>query len=295
MVDFARDVVFVDQQDCLTTADHDRTSAGLRYVYPVVSRRAGGLSLGINLNPNNACNWRCIYCQVPGLKRGAAPPVDLELLERELRALLLDVLQGDFLSRRVPPGVRRLHDIALSGNGEPTSAAEIDRVVEIIGGVRASLCVGDDVKTLLITNGSLVRRPVVRAALRRLAGIHGEVWFKLDRATEAGMRAVNNTKRSMARVRADIESASNLCPTWIQTCLFAIDGKAPAGVELDAYVEFLRELRESQVPVRGVFLYGLARPSFQPEAPRLANCSPELFELLAGRLRQIGYEVRVAL
>jgi wyosine [tRNA(Phe)-imidazoG37] synthetase (radical SAM superfamily) len=55
----------------LTVADHDRGSAGLTYVYPVVSRRAGGVSVGINLNVNNACNWRCIYCQVPGLTRGA--------------------------------------------------------------------------------------------------------------------------------------------------------------------------------------------------------------------------------
>ncbi|MEQ1895487.1 MAG: radical SAM protein, partial [Planctomycetota bacterium] len=30
--------------------NHDRAAAGLEYVYPVVSRRAGGVSLGINLN-----------------------------------------------------------------------------------------------------------------------------------------------------------------------------------------------------------------------------------------------------
>jgi hypothetical protein len=61
----------------LKTEDHSRDSAGMRYVYPVVSRRAGGVSVGINLNPNNACNWRCIYCQVPGLTRGGPPPIDL--------------------------------------------------------------------------------------------------------------------------------------------------------------------------------------------------------------------------
>ncbi|MDX9945398.1 MAG: radical SAM protein, partial [Azonexus sp.] len=38
----------------LRTDDHSRDSAGLRYVYPVISRRAGGVSVGINLNPNNA-------------------------------------------------------------------------------------------------------------------------------------------------------------------------------------------------------------------------------------------------
>ena len=54
----------------LTTDDHRRDSAGLRYVYPVISRRAGGVSIGINLNPNNACNWACVYCQVENLTRG---------------------------------------------------------------------------------------------------------------------------------------------------------------------------------------------------------------------------------
>ena len=68
--------------------DHDRAAAGLAYVYPVVSRRAEGVSVGVNLNPNDACNWRCVYCQVPGLIAGNAPKIDLELLEVELREFL---------------------------------------------------------------------------------------------------------------------------------------------------------------------------------------------------------------
>ena len=60
----------------LNVHDHSRESVGMKYIYPVVSRRAGGVSIGINLNTNNACNWACIYCQVPNLTRGTAPPVD---------------------------------------------------------------------------------------------------------------------------------------------------------------------------------------------------------------------------
>src|SRR5512142_1373347 len=115
----------------LTSTDHSRDSAGLRYVYPVVSRRAGGVSIGINLNPNNACNWRCIYCQVPDLVRGTAPPIDLPLLEKELSGFLHDLQHGDFM-QRVPPEARRINDIALSGNGEPTSAQEFNEVIELI-------------------------------------------------------------------------------------------------------------------------------------------------------------------
>src|SRR5512147_826880 len=101
----------------------------MTYVYPVVSRRAGGVSIGINLNPNNACNWRCIYCQVPDLKRGGPPPLDLAQLEDELRRLLEDIVHGGFMAQRVPEDLRVLADVAFSGNGEPTSAPEFPQAV----------------------------------------------------------------------------------------------------------------------------------------------------------------------
>ena len=115
----------------LDTQDHSRYSAGMTYVYPVISRRAGGVSVGINLNPNNACNWQCIYCQVPNLLRGGPPPIALDQLERELNALLVDIVDGDFMSKRVDADMRRLVDVAFSGNGKPTSAAEFPEAVAI--------------------------------------------------------------------------------------------------------------------------------------------------------------------
>ena len=86
----------------LSPANHDRDNAGLTYVYPVVSRRANGVSIGINLNTSNACNWRCIYCQVPDLKRGNAPPVNLAQLEMELRGFLDEAKLGEFMLKHVP-------------------------------------------------------------------------------------------------------------------------------------------------------------------------------------------------
>ena len=171
----------------LTVTDHDRDAAQRTYVYPVVSRRAGGVSVGINLNPNNACNWRCIYCQVPNLKRGAAPAIDLKQLEAELTAMLADILHGDFMQTRVPEGARRLNDIALSGNGEPTSAKEFADVVQLIGRVMKRFDLLGKIKLVLITNGSLNVRESVQAGLKRMAKLNGEVWYKLDSATREGM------------------------------------------------------------------------------------------------------------
>ena len=273
----------------LSTTDHSRDSAGLRYVYPVVSRRAGGVSIGINLNPNNACNWRCIYCQVPDLTRGTAPPVDLALLEKELRGFLHELQHGDFM-QRVPPGARRINDIALSGNGEPTSAQEFNDVIELIAGLKPA-----DLKLVLITNGSLIRRENVQHGLRRLAQLNGEVWFKLDRASAAGMALVNDTRTTLDTVRQNLATAIACCPnTWLQTCWFALDGVPPGKQEEDDYLDFLAGVLRDNIRPQGVLLYGLARPSLQAEAPRLSALPHAQLEQFAQRIRALGVAVKSA-
>ena len=276
-------------EDILSITDHSRDSAGLRYVYPVVSRRAGGVSIGINLNTNNACNWRCIYCQVPDLTRGTAPPVDLPLLEKELSGFLHELQHGDFM-QRVPPEARRINDIALSGNGEPTSAQEFAEVVELIARHKPA-----DLKLVLITNGSLMQRDNVQQGLRRMAQLNGEVWFKLDRASEAGMALVNDTRMSMDKVRQNLATAVACCrDTWLQTCWFALDGRAPQQQDEDDYLDFLGTCLRDGIRPQGVLLYGLARPSLQPEAPHLSALPEADLVAFAGRIRAAGLAVRVS-
>jgi hypothetical protein len=279
----------------LTPFNHDRDSAGMTYVYPVVSRRAGGVSVGINLNPNNACNWRCVYCQVPGLTRGGPPAIDLAKLETELRRMLTDIVDGDFMSRAVPEGMRRLNDIALSGNGEPTSAVEFPAVVELIGQVLADFGLVGQIKLVLITNGSLASKAYVQAGLRKMAALNGEVWFKFDRATRAGLSLVNDTETDPERHFQRLKSIAGLCPTWVQTCLFALDGAVPEAAETDAWLAMLTRAKSAQLPLRGVLLYGLARPSMQTEAPRLAKLPEAWMQALASRVTTIGWPVRVSL
>ena len=279
----------------LSITNHSRDSAALRYVYPVVSRRAGGVSVGINLNPDNACNWRCIYCQVPDLTRGTAPAIDLAVLEKELRVILDESLHGDFMQTRVPEGARRINDIALSGNGEPTSSAEFTQVIELIARVRAEVALPEAVKTVLITNGSLLYRSEVRQGLRDLAKLNGEVWFKLDRASEAGMQLVNDTRTSIGKVRDNLIAAISLCPTWLQTCWFALDGEPPSRQDEDDYLEFVSALLRDGHKLQGVLLYTLARPSLQPEAPRLSALSAEQLQAFAERIGKLGLKVKVSL
>ena len=277
----------------LSIRDHARDSAGLLYVYPVVSRRAGGVSVGVNLNPNRACNWRCVYCQVEGLTRGGAPEIDLARLERELTGFLEGVVRGDWLARHVPEGARVLKDVAFSGDGEPTSSRELEGALEVVGRVLARLDLAGRIPVVLITNGSLVHQEHVRRALAKLAALGGVVWFKLDSATEEGRRRTNDASIADARVRANLETAARLCPTWIQTIAFARGGEPPSRAERDAYLELVRELVDARVPLEGVLLYGLARPSHQPEASELSALPLDWLEAFAREIEAAGLRVRV--
>jgi pyruvate-formate lyase-activating enzyme len=278
----------------LNVANHDRGSAALRYVYPVISRRAGSVSVGINLNTNNACNWRCIYCQVPDLTRGTAPPVDLSILENELRSFLDELLHGDFMRNRVPEGLQRINDIALSGNGEPTSAVEFAEVIALIARVRDEVALPEIVKTILITNGSLLYRSGVQQGLREMAKLNGEVWFKLDRVSEAGMQLVNDIHMSISKVRDNLIAAIACCPTWLQTCWFALDGESPSRQDEDDYLEFVAALLRDGHKLQGVLLYSLARPSLQAEAPRLSSLTAEQLQPFADRIGKLGLQVKVS-
>lgn len=272
----------------LNINDHSRDSAGMKYVYPVISRRAGGVSVGINLNVNNACNWACVYCQVPNLKRGGPPPVDLDQLENELRCFLNDATTGDFLIKNAPPEAQRLVDIAFSGNGEPTSAPEFAKAVECAGRVLQEFNLSENVKLRLITNGSFLHRPLVRKGIANIGQLGGEVWFKLDRATKAGAERINGIRLAPEKVSASLLQCTELAQTWIQTCYFAFDGDEADKTEQLAYLEFIKPLSKR---IKGVHLYGLARPSLQPEAGKLSKLPLESFLRFARSISSLGIEV----
>lgn len=267
----------------LTTDDHRRDSAGLVYVYPVISRRAGGVSIGINLNPNNACNWACVYCQVENLTRGGPPPIDLDMLERELAGFLEEALHGDFMRRDVPPESRRLMDVAFSGNGEPTSAPEFADAVACLAAVLERFNQKGKLMVRLITNGSLMHRPEVQLGIERLAELGGEVWFKIDRAEAAEVVEINGVPGQPEKMAKNLKICATLAPTWVQTCWFALDGVAPSATSRSAYCNLLRPLAGE---LAGVHLYGLARPSMQPAAIRLSALSAQSLADFAEQIKK---------
>lgn len=275
----------------LSFSDHTRDRFGLRYVYAVLSRRAQGLSVGVNLSPSQICNWRCVYCQVPGLSRGRPAPIDLSRLEQELEGFLR-LLLGPGPGTQAYPA--ELRDVAFSGDGEPTLCPEFPAAVEIVGQVLRSLDLLGSLPLVLITNGWALHRSPVQAAVGRMADLGGRVWFKLDRATPQGIRQVNGVALPVHERLEKLRKAALLAPTWVQTCMTSWDGAPPPTSELDAYLDCLAGLVADRVPLRGVLLYTIARPSAQPEGAHVGPLSAEWLMTMASQIERLGLEVQVS-
>jgi wyosine [tRNA(Phe)-imidazoG37] synthetase (radical SAM superfamily) len=224
---------------------HERTFETNRFVYPVISRRSGGLSIGVNLNPDKICNFDCIYCQVDRSFQGLTRFVQLPDLLEELEQTLASASSGRLFQHpdfaKVPDGWRELKDIAFSGDGEPTSHRNFDQVVAECARMKRRLGL-DAVKLVLITNASLFHRDHVQRGLEVLDANQGEVWAKLDAGSEAYFRLVERTPIRLARILENITQAARQRPLVIQTLFMRIGGQAPDASELDAYCRRLNEI-----------------------------------------------------
>jgi hypothetical protein len=130
----------------------------------------------------------------------------------------------------------------------------------------------------------------VQHGLELLSRLGGVVWFKLDAGTDEGIQRTNSVTTRLERHLGRLSTAARLCPTWVQSCWFRRDGVDPDPTEVDGFVDAMRRTLERGVPVRGVHLYTLARPSLQPEASRLAAVNLEWLVALRNRLQSLGLQ-----
>ncbi|MDP6988588.1 MAG: radical SAM protein [Planctomycetota bacterium] len=272
----------------LSTDRHDRDGAGLVYVYPVLSRRSGGVSVGVNLNPDKTCNFRCAYCQVDGLVRGKPADIDLDLLGTELRGFLGDLLAGAVGADWPDPTPRQPSDVAFSGDGEPTSSPRFAESVALVATILDELDLRPQTRLVLITNGSLVGREGVARGLELLGRAQGEVWFKLDSATDEGLRRINDHPGGIERVYSRLAACARACRTYVQTCVFTVDDEPPTEAERAAYLELVRRSVRDGLGLAGVQLYGLAREVRQPGAERLGRLDAAWLEAFAAEIEAAG-------
>ena len=276
-----------DIRDLDLIRDHRRQWRHCRYVYPVISRRSKGLSIGVNLNPDQACTLSCVYCQVRRTAHRGLPPVDLKVLETELRLAMEQAVSGRlWLDRRfaaTPPGLRRINDIAFSGDGEPTCLENFDQAVAVAAAVRQESH-RPDIKLIVLTNSSLLDRPQVRRALPVLQANNGEIWAKLDAGTEEYFRAVNRPAEtlSLAGIVANIAAVARLQPVVIQTMLMRIGGRGPCGEEIAAYCARLEEILAAGGKIKLVQLHTVAR---RPVSESVSALPDEQLDAVAAAVR----------
>ena len=247
--------------------DHRRSWQDFDYCYPVLSRRSGGLSLGVNLNPDRVCNFHCVYCEVDRVNPARRRDVDLDQLEREM-AVLVDLAVSGAIFEVPPfdsakPDQRRLNDIAFSGDGEPTLAKAFPEAVARLVRLKNSRGL-EDVKLVLITDATRLQAPEVVRGIELLMEHGGEIWAKLDAGTEAHYREINRSPVPFARILENLESAGKRWPLTIQTLFLEWQGQGPSEGEIEAYKARLQALRDSGARLQGLQIYTVARPT--PEA-----------------------------
>ena len=273
-------------------ASHPRTWQANRYVYPVISRRSRGLSIGINLNPDKACNFDCAYCSVDRTVAGGPRAVDLAVLRSELDTMLRLVSDGGLWQQEpfttTPAHLRRLNDVAFSGDGEPTAATEFAEACTLATALLDFHGLAE-VRTVVITNATLLHKESVAAGLAAL-GNRAEVWAKLDAGSEAYYRLVDRSDVPFDRVLRNLRAAGRTRPLVIQSLFARCYGEAPPTTEITAWAERLRELVAADCAIRLVQVYTTAR---QTTEPWITALTPDELETIAAAARAHGLAVEV--
>jgi wyosine [tRNA(Phe)-imidazoG37] synthetase (radical SAM superfamily) len=268
-------------------ASHSRNWRQNLYVYPVISRRSEGLSVGVNLNPDKACNFDCVYCQVDRTIPPVVRKVDVDVLRDELDHMSALAVSGELFDDvqfgQVPPTLRRFNDIAFSGDGEPTTSPQFPAAVQIAADVRRKYRL-DDVKLVLITDSAYLNKPAVKDALTLMGANNGEIWAKLDAGTEEYYRLINRPNVPLARILENILETARARPIVIQSLWMNVHGQPSADAEVDAFAHRLRDIIQAGGRLKLIQMHTIARQTTEPWVTSLDNST---LERLADRVRAI--------
>jgi wyosine [tRNA(Phe)-imidazoG37] synthetase (radical SAM superfamily) len=253
-----------------TAFGRPRSFLGNRFVYAVISQRARGLSVGINLTPDKRCNFDCAYCEIDRDVPGSSNPVDLDILASELREFFGRIRQGRLREldwfRQVPAELLELKEVALSGDGEPTLCPSFSEVVAVA--VHRRAMEPAPFKIVLITNGTGLDTPEVQRGLNLLA-TSDEVWVKLDAGTQEQMQKVNRADIPLRKVLENILALGRKRPVIIQSLFPQIGLEGPAPGEIQQYVQRLLELKIAGAKIALVQIYSAHRPAHRPDCAHL--------------------------
>lgn len=267
-------------------SDHSRSFEELRFAYPVVSRRARGLSLGLNVNPDKICNFHCLYCQVDRTTPPRDRQVDVPVMLQELDWLMDQAASGTLWNHPrfslTPAALRRVNDIAFAGDGEPTTYTGLGEAIRAVHELKQKHGLSA-AKTIVLTNATRLGEPSVLAALSELKRGPYEIWAKLDAGTDEGFRRVNGVTLSLDRICDNIARCARDFEVTLQSLFPTIDGRGPDDAEIEAWIGRIVKLREQGANLRAVQVYTTAR---KPSSERIGMLPDATLDALAGQARQ---------
>jgi wyosine [tRNA(Phe)-imidazoG37] synthetase (radical SAM superfamily) len=247
-----------------------RDDLGQRFVYLVVSPRARGLSIGVNMNPDKSCNFDCVYCEVNRAVPSRDTVLDTEAMATELLQTLTEVKSGRVRERpaysALPAPLLKLQHVALSGDGEPTLSPKFAEAVETVMHVRA--LARPFFKIVLITNSTGLDLPGVQDGLKLFTQTD-EIWAKLEAGTEPYLAKVNRPKVCLEKVLSNILGLGQKRSIVIQSLFPLINGEEPGVAEIEEYASRLRELKDKGAQISLVQIYSATRPTPHSECAHL--------------------------
>jgi wyosine [tRNA(Phe)-imidazoG37] synthetase (radical SAM superfamily) len=248
-----------------------REFLGNRFVYVVVSSRARGLSIGVNMNPDKRCKFNCEYCEVnravPALEKSLDVDVMAEELQRTLGLACSGELRDIHYHHDTPADLLKLRHVALSGDGEPTVCPNFLDAVRAVVHVRA-LGRFPFFKIVLITNAARLDLREVQDGLK-LFTQQDEIWAKLDAGTQNYMDKVNRPACSLEKIMSNILLVARQRPVIIQSLFPLLNHEEPPVEEIEQYAQRLNELKQAGAQIPLVQIYSATRPAAHPNCGHL--------------------------
>jgi len=238
-----------------------------RFVYTVVSARARGLAIGINMNPDRLCNFDCVYCEVNRKLPVTEQELNVAVMAEELDKTLFLVRSGKIREhaayRELSDELLQLRHVALSGDGEPTLCPKFAEAIQVVVHVRAR-SPHAFFKLALITNGTGLDSRPVQESLQYFTP-EDEIWIKLDAGTQDYMNRVNRGEVPLERVLSNILLVARQRPVVIQSLFPLAFGEEPPAQEIDEYIFRLNDLKNSGAQISLVQIYSATRPIAHPD------------------------------
>lgn len=214
---------------------------------PIKSRRLG-VSLGINLSPNDGkvCSFDCLYCEA-GFNAQGVGTTGLPLRERVFNQLKTK------LSKMKETG-EHLDVITFSGNGEPTLHPDFPDIIDDTLKLRDEFY--PNAKVSVLTNSTKIFSPKVVDALKK---VDNNI-LKIDSAIEDTMRLIDRPNTPGFTVKNLIEGLKQFEGSGIlQTMILRgrhgdkiVDNTTPE--EIDALINAYKEIKP-----REIMIYSLDR------------------------------------